>query len=81
MIGGGRVRSIRAVTNSVDPARPIDGSYTAFLDFEEGHAGTMTYDGYGHFNSAELTFGYTLGGAEYDPDLHRRTRKRTDDNQ
>ena len=76
MMGGGRVRSVRASTSIVDPQRPIDGSYTAFLDFEDGHVGTMTYGGYGHFNSAELTFGYTLGGFPYDPALHVNTRKR-----
>ena len=76
MMGGGRVRSVRASTSIVDPQRPIDGSYTAFLDFEDGHVGTMTYDGYGHFNSAELTFGYTLQGFPYDPALHVNTRKR-----
>ena len=76
MMGGGRVRSVRAHTSVVDPNRPIDGSYTAFLDFEDGHVGTMTYDGYGHFNSAELTFGYTLQGFPYDPALHVNSRKR-----
>lgn len=79
MMGGGRVRSVRAMTSATDPNRPIDGSYTAFLDFEDGHAGTMTYDGYGHFNSAELTFGYTLQGYPSDPALHARTRKRIAD--
>jgi phthalate 4,5-cis-dihydrodiol dehydrogenase len=76
MMGGGLVRSVRAFTSAVDGNRPIDGSYTAFLDFEDGHAATMTYDGYGHFNSAELTFGYTLQGFPYEPDLHVRTRQR-----
>jgi phthalate 4,5-cis-dihydrodiol dehydrogenase len=76
MMGGGRVRGVRAMTSVADPERPIDGSYTAFLDFEEGHAATMTYDGYGHFNSAELTFGYTLQGMSYDPGLHVKTRQR-----
>jgi phthalate 4,5-cis-dihydrodiol dehydrogenase len=76
MMGGGMVRSVRGSTHDIDPERPIDGSYTAFLQFDDGHVGTMTYDGYGHFNSAELTFGYTLAGAVYDPDLHRKTRER-----
>ena len=76
MIGGGRVRSVRAKTNVVDPNRPIDGSFTAFLDFEEGHTATITYDGYGHFDSAELTFGYTLQGMPMDPGLHVNTRRR-----
>lgn len=76
MIGGGMVHSVRAKTNIVDPARPIDGSFTAFLDFEEGHTATITYDGYGHFNSAELTYGYTLQGFSMDPDLHIKSRRR-----
>ena len=76
MMGGGRVRSVHGSAAAVDPRRPIDGSYTAFLDFEEGHAATMTYNGYGHFNSAELTFGYTLQGDPYDPELYAKTRRR-----
>ena len=76
MIGGGMVRSVHARTNIVDTNRPIDGSFTAFLDFEGGHTATVTYDGYGHFNSAELTFGYTLQGTTMNPDLHVSSRKR-----
>lgn len=76
MIGGGRVRSVRARTNIVDQTRPIDGSFTAFLDFEEGHTATITYDGYGHFNSAELTYGYTLQGFPMDSELHVKSRQR-----
>ncbi|MCH8198790.1 MAG: Gfo/Idh/MocA family oxidoreductase, partial [Chloroflexi bacterium] len=63
MIGGGMVASVRATANIADPARPIDGSYTAFLAFEDGHAATMVYDGYAHFDSSELTYGITMGGA------------------
>lgn len=76
MIGGGLVRSVRAKTNIVDASRPIDGSFTAFLDFEDGHTATIAYDGYGHFNSAELTFGYTLQGTQMDAGLHAASRKR-----
>ena len=76
MIGGGLVRSVRAKTNIVDESRPIDGSFAAFLDFEDGHTATIIYDGYGHFNSAELTFGYTLQGTQMDAGLHAASRKR-----
>ena len=76
MIGGGLVRSVRAKTNIVDASRPIDGSFAAFLDFEGGHTATVIYDGYGHFNSAELTFGYTLQGTQMDAGLHAASRKR-----
>ncbi len=76
MIGGGNVRSVRAATTTADPQRPIDGSFTAFLDFEEGHAATIAYNGYAHFNSAELTYGYNLQGTPADPNLHLETRRR-----
>lgn len=77
MIGGGMVRSVRATANAADPARPIDGSYTAFLAFEDGHAATMVYDGYAHFDSSELTHGFTMGGMPFDPGMHTATRARS----
>ena len=76
MIGGGLVRSVRAKTNVVDASRPIDGSFTALLDFEDGHTAVISYDGYAHFNSAELTFGYTLQGTRMDAALHAASRER-----
>ncbi|MCH7607995.1 MAG: Gfo/Idh/MocA family oxidoreductase [Chloroflexi bacterium] len=78
MIGGGMVKSVRATANAADPARPIDGSYTAFLAFEDGHAATMVYDGYAHFDSSELTHGFTMGGMPFDPGMHTATRARSD---
>ena len=36
MIGGGKVRSVRGKTNIVDANRPIDGSFNAFVDFDNG---------------------------------------------
>jgi phthalate 4,5-cis-dihydrodiol dehydrogenase len=40
MLGGGLVHSVRATTSSIDPKRPIEGSYTAFMEFENGAAAT-----------------------------------------
>ncbi len=76
MIGGGKVRSVRGKTNIVDANRPIDGSFNAFVDFDNGSSATIIYDGYGHFNSADLTYGYTLQGFPMNPDLHINSRKR-----
>jgi phthalate 4,5-cis-dihydrodiol dehydrogenase len=73
MLGGGLVRSVRAITSASDPRRPIDGGYTALAEFENGAAATMTYSGYGYFDSTELTFGVGLQGYAADPDAHRRT--------
>jgi phthalate 4,5-cis-dihydrodiol dehydrogenase len=56
-IGGGMVRSVRAMTGMWDESRPVVGCHAAFLEFEDGTAATAVYSGYDHFNSRELTFG------------------------
>ncbi len=54
LVGGGMVRSVRAMTGIWDPARPTEGSQAAFLDFEDGAAAVVVYSGYDHFMSSEL---------------------------
>jgi phthalate 4,5-cis-dihydrodiol dehydrogenase len=54
LLGGGRVRSVRAATGCWDPARPTEGAYSAFLTFEDGAFATMTYSGYAHFDTDEF---------------------------
>ncbi len=60
LIGGGLVRSVRGMTLLLDPSRQVPGAFVAYLEFEDGVPATIIYSGYGHFDSAELTFG--LGG-------------------
>lgn len=62
ILGGGMVRSVRGTTVVADPRRPVDGAYAALLEFEGGAAATAVFDGYGYFDSAELTFGLGLYG-------------------
>lgn len=76
MLCGGVGTSARARTSSVDPARPIDGSYAAFVDFEGGVPATLAYSAYAHFDSNELTFGVGLQGSPETADLNYRTRAR-----
>src|SRR5262249_38707641 len=54
MIGGGRVASVRAVTGAWDASRPTEGAYAALLTFEGGIFASLTYNGYGHFDSDEF---------------------------
>jgi phthalate 4,5-cis-dihydrodiol dehydrogenase len=54
LLGGGLVRSVRAATGSWDQARPTEGAYSAFLTFDDGAFATLTYSGYGHFDSDEF---------------------------
>ncbi|HVZ52551.1 MAG TPA: Gfo/Idh/MocA family oxidoreductase [Pseudolabrys sp.] len=54
LIGGGRVKSVRAATGAWDPARPTEGAYAALLTFENGAFASLSYEGYGHFDSDEF---------------------------
>jgi phthalate 4,5-cis-dihydrodiol dehydrogenase len=54
LIGGGQVSSVRAVTGSWDKARPTEGAYAALIMFENGTFASLTYNGYGHFDSDEF---------------------------
>jgi phthalate 4,5-cis-dihydrodiol dehydrogenase len=62
MLGGGMVHSVRGTTVIADPRRPVDGAYSALIQFADGTPATAVFDGYGYFDSAELTFGLGLYG-------------------
>ncbi len=55
MLGGGRVKSVRASSGAWDSARPTEGAYAAFLNFESGAFASLAYNGYGHFDTDEFT--------------------------
>lgn len=81
VMGGGRVRSVRAALGQWMPERPTTpGYYSAFLQFEDGVPATMVYDGHGYFLGHELVpWGESRGaggGEERSPDAMRAYRKR-----
>jgi phthalate 4,5-cis-dihydrodiol dehydrogenase len=55
LIGGGLVKSVRAATGAWDAARATEGAYAALLTFESGAFASLTYGGYGHFDSDEFS--------------------------
>ncbi len=55
LLGGGHVRSVRAMTGAWDAVRPTEGAYSALLTFDDGTFASATYSGYAHFDSDELT--------------------------
>lgn len=62
-LAGSRARSLRAVVGRWEPKfSDTEGNYTAFLEFEDGAAATMVFDGYGYFDVAELTWGIGESG-------------------
>jgi phthalate 4,5-cis-dihydrodiol dehydrogenase len=54
LLGGGRVKNVRAQTGAWDRARPTEGAYAALLTFEDSAFASLTYSGYGHFDSDEF---------------------------
>jgi phthalate 4,5-cis-dihydrodiol dehydrogenase len=54
LLGGGLVRSVRAATGAWDPLRPTEGAYATLLRFENGAFASLTYSGYGRFDSDEF---------------------------
>jgi phthalate 4,5-cis-dihydrodiol dehydrogenase len=54
LLGGGEVQSLRAATGVWDAARPTEGAYSALFTFRDGAFASLTYGGYGHFDSDEF---------------------------
>ncbi len=61
-LGGGLVRSVRAVTGRWDPNFDTEGNFAAMLDFEDGAVASMSFNGYGYFDVTELTWDIGEGG-------------------
>lgn len=57
LLGGGLVKSVRASVGRHMAQRPCPGNFSAFLEFEDGTPATIVYNGYGHFDTSELTWG------------------------
>ncbi len=75
LIGGGMVRSVRAMTGIWDQARAWEGSYSCYLEFEDGTPATLVYSGYGFFDTAELFHWVGEGGQPRAPDTNLNVRK------
>ena len=67
LVAGGLTRSVRSSVGRHDPKNPTEGNYTAFLDFESGAGAGITYNGYGFFDSSELTWAFGDGDEQPHP--------------
>ena len=74
LIGGGLVRSVRAMTGVWDSARQWEGSYTCYLEFADGTPATLVYSGYGFFDTAELFNWVGEGGQHRAPETNLAVR-------
>jgi len=51
LLAGAPALRVRAATGAWDAARPTEGAYIALLWFDGGAFASLTYSGYGHFDS------------------------------
>lgn len=72
-LGGGMVRSVRAMTGSWMPERPAPGNFSAYIEFEDATPATISYSGYGYFNTSDLVWG--IGDRMYTAEEAVRVRK------
>lgn len=76
LLGGGMVKSVRACTGQWDPNRPTESAYSALLIFKNGAFASVTYSGYGHYDSDELVGGIGEMGNKKDPASYGIARKK-----
>lgn len=70
------VVSVRATTGAWDPERPTEGAYQALLTFAGGGSATLTYSGYGGYDTDALMGWIGETGARRDPDAYATARRR-----
>jgi len=75
LLGGGRVKSVRAATGRWDPSRPTEGAYACFLTFADGAFASLVYSGYAHFDSDEFCGWIGEGGQKKDPAQYGAARR------
>jgi phthalate 4,5-cis-dihydrodiol dehydrogenase len=73
LLGGGRLRSVRATAGRWMKERPCPGNFSAYLEFEDGTPATIAYNGYGYFDTSELTWG--IGNRMYSDAERVRVRR------
>src|ERR1700674_340471 len=66
LLGGGRARSVRALTGAWDSDRATEGAFAALLTFDDGAFASLVYSGYAHFDSDEICGGIGELGAPKD---------------
>jgi phthalate 4,5-cis-dihydrodiol dehydrogenase len=76
MLAGSPVERVRAVTGAWDPQRNTEGAYAMLMWFRDGAFASLSYNGYGHFDSDEWTGWIGEMGAAKDPSTYGAARRR-----
>ncbi len=75
LLGGGMVKSVRAATGAWDKSRPTEGAYSALLTFEGEAFASLSYSGYGRFDSDEFSDRIGEMGQTKDPGARGSSRR------
>jgi phthalate 4,5-cis-dihydrodiol dehydrogenase len=76
MLAGERPTRLRAALGRWDPSRPTEGAYSALLWFESGAYASLSYNGYGHFDSDEwMQWTGEMGNRKNPDDFGQARRK------
>ena len=76
VLASSAVVRVRAITGAWDARRPTEGAYAVLLWFANGAFATLTYSGYGHFDSDEWCDWTGEMGTAKRPEDHGRARRR-----
>lgn len=74
LLVGQPARSVRALSGRWDPKRSTEGAYNAQIVFEDGSFASLTYSGYGHFDSDEFNEWIGELGHTRDPETYGTAR-------
>jgi phthalate 4,5-cis-dihydrodiol dehydrogenase len=75
LLADSKAKSVRAFTGNWDPARPTEGAYNVQIKFEDGAFASLTYSGYGRFDTDEFQGWSGELGQRRDADAYGRARQ------
>jgi phthalate 4,5-cis-dihydrodiol dehydrogenase len=64
LLTGRKIIALRAQVDRLDTDLPVDGASMAFVEFEGGAVASLTYSGYGYFDSDEFHQDIAEGGTK-----------------
>lgn len=76
MLAGSRAVRLSASVGRWDRSRPTEGAYSALIWFENGAYASLSYSGYGHFNSDEWMHWIGEMGERVNGDAYGNARRR-----
>lgn len=77
LLAGGMVTSVYARAGRWDGNRPTEGAYSAILNFANGAFASLSYNGYGFFDSDSLMGWVGEMGRPKSPEAHSLTRQKS----